>query len=743
MVATMRGQTNPYVGPRPFERGESLYGRDDELYRLVNLLLAKRIVLLYSPSGAGKTSLLQAGLIPRLEREGFSVLPVIRVNLDIASPELSATANRYLVSTVSSLDRPLPTSEQVGLSELSDIDLGTYLERRPRSTEGRGYEVLIFDQFEELLTLDPTDHDAKVAFMAQVGEALRDRRRWAVFAMREEFIAALEPFVRLIPTRFSATFRLDLLGVEAAKVAMRTPAEGSGVTFSDAAVRGLVDELRRTRVQRSDGAHEELGPYVEPVQLQVVCRQLWDRLPPDVTEISEAHVADLGDVNTALAEYYEERVRAVVERTGASERAVRDWFDDITEQGFRMQVLTGPGGGGGDRGVLLALQDAHLIRAEQRRGATWYELAHDRLIAPVHASNAKWREKTLTPFQRAADTWEEYDRSDALVPPDAVLDEAQPWVIEHMHELTAVERDFVAACKRVRNERAHAARQARRVRNLAVATSLVSVVALVFLGRAMTNADRARRQTALAEARELLTVAESNTSRDPSLRAHLAWKAVERAGSGTEPVVMDAREALYRAVYHSNPGPLYTLPTGEVRSMAVTRDGRYLATAGHGAGRRHIEIWDMQAKGGVSDVNPEPPRALANTVDVNAMVFSPDGRTLATAGRDGKGRLWNVDRPGEQPVELVHHEEKAGEDTTDVASRQLLAIDVSRDGRRVVTTGGDGNARVWDLASGAKVGSVASKLGKAITAALFYGADASRLALSHPDGSASLWNIDR
>jgi hypothetical protein len=59
----MKSPANPYVGPRPLTAGEKLYGRDRELADLMDLLIAKRIVLLYSPSGAGKSSLLQAGLM--------------------------------------------------------------------------------------------------------------------------------------------------------------------------------------------------------------------------------------------------------------------------------------------------------------------------------------------------------------------------------------------------------------------------------------------------------------------------------------------------------------------------------------------------------------------------------------------------------------------------------------------------------------------------------------------------------
>src|SRR5256885_2104518 len=70
-------QGNPYVGPRPFNEGETLYGRAQDTEALVDLLTAERIVLLYSPSGAGKTSLIQAALVPQLRERQFHVLPSI------------------------------------------------------------------------------------------------------------------------------------------------------------------------------------------------------------------------------------------------------------------------------------------------------------------------------------------------------------------------------------------------------------------------------------------------------------------------------------------------------------------------------------------------------------------------------------------------------------------------------------------------------------------------------------------
>ena len=103
-----------YVGPRPFQTGETLYGRERETRELVSLLLSQRLVLLHSPSGAGKTSLIQAKLVKAMRDEDFEVLmhqlpdnpvpqPVIlRVNRPPA-PTDPPGSNRYLLSVLAAL----------------------------------------------------------------------------------------------------------------------------------------------------------------------------------------------------------------------------------------------------------------------------------------------------------------------------------------------------------------------------------------------------------------------------------------------------------------------------------------------------------------------------------------------------------------------------------------------------------------------------------------------------------------
>ncbi|MGH2522793.1 MAG: hypothetical protein ACRDH2_09860, partial [Anaerolineales bacterium] len=513
---------NPYVGPRAFRLNERLFGRDRETNRLLNLLIAERIVLLYSPSGAGKTSLIQANLIPRLQDKKFHARPVARVNLE-PPPALAARPNfnRYVFSALNHFEDALPEDQQISEAELAGLTLADYFARRPGPANG--VEALLFDQFEEILTLDPTDQAAKQAFFNQLAELLNDRFRWALFSMREDYIAALDPYTLPIPTRFGNTFRLDLLEESAAREAIQRPAREAGVDFTDPAAKKLVDDLRQVQVQRPDGKlDKQPGPYVEPVQLQVVCYRLWAGLPPSVRQIVEADLESVGDVDRSLADYYAERVRAIAVETGVSERAIREWFDTqlITGQGIRGQVLMEQGQSAGlDNRAIRRLENAHLVRGEQRRGATWFELSHDRLIKPVHDSNAEWFQKNLSVLQRQAALWEGENRPVGLLRlPARDLVEAKRWAAKHASELTPTERDFLNAIE-------HERLRARAIGCLMIIATLAALAAFIFGFQSGRNALQARENLNTAQA--------ANTSAFENASTAQAAESTAQADRGT------------------------------------------------------------------------------------------------------------------------------------------------------------------------------------------------------------------
>src|SRR5262245_14596821 len=152
-------QTNgiePYVGPRSFrkEQREFFFGRDEEADELVSIITAHSAVLLYSQSGAGKTSLLNAKLIPKLEEaESFHVLQSMRVQGQLpATLKIGRKTNIFVLNA-------LMSSGQVDVTRTNmNMTFHEFVAQLGQQTNEYGEPapiVMVFDQFEELFTSYP------------------------------------------------------------------------------------------------------------------------------------------------------------------------------------------------------------------------------------------------------------------------------------------------------------------------------------------------------------------------------------------------------------------------------------------------------------------------------------------------------------------------------------------------------------------------------------------------------------
>jgi len=390
-LAIQHTDSSPFVGPRPFtaeDRG-SFFGRDEEISRLVSLVIAHPVVVLYAVSGAGKTSLLTAGLLPALSEQGFETFPPIR--LRSPEPPPAEAPNAYAWAVVHGLREQQDDDDRA-------LSIAAALAERPHEPDPYGFprpRVLIFDQFEELFTLFPDRWRDREAFFSQVARALsNDPQLRVVFALREEYIAQLERFGPVLPGGLRARFHLERLRHDAALLAITRPLADAGREFASGVAETLIHDLQESRVDLGDGRTTTVeGEFVEPVHLQVVCRTLWENLPAETGVITENDLAASGNVDDTLIRYYEGAVSSAAERGHVAEDRLRDALERsfITSAGTRATVFAGGATKGLPEAAIAVLEDRHVLRGEWRSGARWIELSHDRLIEPLQTSNARIR----------------------------------------------------------------------------------------------------------------------------------------------------------------------------------------------------------------------------------------------------------------------------------------------------------------------------------------------------------------
>jgi WD40 repeat protein len=692
---TVISRANPYVGPRSFKKGERLYGRERETNEILDLLIAERVVLMYSPSGAGKSSLLNAAILPKMEEQGFHVLPTMRVNHAPPKNALASDAfNRYIYSLILSSEEAQPEDKRFSEHEIVSLRFDDYLERyRERmiandpNADPRLPFLIIVDQSEEVITNNPMDRTVKRDFFQQIGDALKDRSVWALFAIREDYLASFDPYTRMIPTRFANRYRMNLLGTEAALSAIRGPAEAQGVDFMEDAARKLVEDIARIRVQQPDGTSiEQAGLYVEPVQLQVVCRRLWSKVVErETTQITLADVAEAGDADSALADYYALQVAIAATETRVPEREIREWFDRklITVQGIRGQVLLAPQQSDGlSNDAIFALERAYLVRAEKRGGATWFELAHDRLIRPVHDNNSKWFLANLSMLQRQADLWNEEGKPEGLLLFGKDYLEAEEWVSENGKRMNSIEADFITACRKLNHHMRRERQINTAIRWLFVTSVLMGIGAFYFFIRA-TNAEYK------ATARELAAAASYNVAIDPERSLLLAIE----ASTYTQEPLTEVEQSLHQALPAMRLEKTFSGHSDEVYRADFSPDGSMIASASYDG---TIKIWSA---GGdlIKDItliaNKQPYEFGA--FDVR---FSPDGKHLAAV--DAKGRLTIFDAQTFAIVKQIQDQ------TDDSGDYWTTAVDYSRDGKWIVTAGTDPDIRVYDARTFALIRSI-------------------------------------
>ncbi len=390
-----------YPGAQPFRdddvERQTFFGRDAAAVALTDQILANRLVVVYAKSGVGKTSLLNAGVAPRL-RSANAMPLFLRINdveHDIRTSlfeEVRSEAARQKVEYVAGDTSSLWTFFKTAQFWRGDLLLTP---------------VVILDQFEELFTLQ--GQQQREQFLSELSYLVRGVApslpagiklsetappMYVVLSLREDFLGLLEEASDRIPQILDRRFRLAPLDRATAAEAITKPAEiqnSNFVTKPFSLDADVVPAILAYLDKSSDGGRKAESRYVEPFQLQLICQRI-ERVMADkqkkTAENARFTLADLGG-EEALAEtlsgFYEDAINSLQgyfrRRTGR--RMCEEYL--ISPEGRRLSV--------DERALesqlglrpndLNQLVDRRLLRTDRRADATYYELSHDALVQPV------------------------------------------------------------------------------------------------------------------------------------------------------------------------------------------------------------------------------------------------------------------------------------------------------------------------------------------------------------------------
>ena len=362
----------PWLGLNSFSESTRafFYGREDEVAELARRVQRKLLTVLFGQSGLGKTSILRAGLVPRLRPAGYC--PVyVRLDYGRDSPSPAAQIKQAVFrETLAS-----GTWTQTGAA-VQDESHWEFLHHRDdllKDDDGRTLTpLLIFDQFEEIFTLAQSNDFGRARaaeFVQELADLAENRPPRALearlesddtvverfdfarsdyrilIALREDYLAHLESLKATMPSITQNRMRLArMTGTQALAAVVKPGGKLVSQEVAEAIVRFVA------------GGAELRNAEVEPSLLSLICRELnAARIAQRKPEISADLLA--GSHATILAEFYQ---RALAEQPPA----VRHFIEDelLTDSGFRENIA--------QERVLKAFADAGAAPDGSRRSST-------------------------------------------------------------------------------------------------------------------------------------------------------------------------------------------------------------------------------------------------------------------------------------------------------------------------------------------------------------------------------------
>ncbi|AGY59419.1 caspase family protein [Gloeobacter kilaueensis] len=639
----------PYMGLRAFGEEDAPYffGREGLSHSLTNRLATGHFLAISGASGSGKSSLLHAGVLPRL-RSGNQIPGSEHWWIASFRPgEKPMVALAHALGQGSRSAEDCKPQEVIeGLLHLGAKGLLHWLTTRPEPVV-----LLVIDQFEELFTLaGPAQTQALLQVLLEALPLAEGRLKIAV-TLRLEYMDRCLRTPLLGPLFGTGNFLLrPQLERQDYREIICKPAQQVGLQVDPALVEALLQEL---------GNDSGALPLLE-----FALELIWQVRSEGRLSL-QAYEQEVGRLEGAV----EKRAQKAYQSLSAEQKACARWiFLSLTQLGegtedtrrlMRKADLLVPRYSAElvDR-TLGALEDAKLVIVDrgsnslafQSRAAlpgdldaeletfkqeVTVEVVHEILIQ--HWSTLRtWldenrdRLRTRRQIEQATSVWLQNHRQAGFLLPEGQLPVAEELYEQQADELSEDVRQFIAACLAKRDrEREQTHRRLRLAQIVAGAMAALAVIAAgagLVAWKQVQEVQHSHIQTLLSESKLLMA---NHKQLEALSDAVLAAGLSRQYFSGDEKLSDEATQTLQPILYAMSEANRLTIPTGKLTSASFSPDEKMIAAADT---RGFVHLWQQ---------NGQPLKTWRGHSDfIWKIAFSPDSQTIATSSYDRTARLW-------------------------------------------------------------------------------------------------------
>jgi WD40 repeat protein len=741
--------TTPFRGLEPYEFAHAAiyFGRDALVSRAVEVLAARAragtaFLLISGASGSGKSSLVQAGVVPRLMRpqriEGAAFVRRLTYRPSDGGDDVITGLVQALTRSTGEAGVGLPELLGPGQNvetlaaalraapDQPDFIFGGALGRVGEALGAKGHIlsvekaklVLVIDQLEELFTVAVVDNEQRRLFARLLAGLARSGDVWICATIRADFWHRIAEVPEL-SALCEGDGRLDVAAPSPAEMTemIRRPAEAAGLLFEEHREQGVrLDSVIAERAATAPGVLPLLSFTLEELYATDVGKR-------GARTLTFATYESLGGLEGAIATRADDTIgrlpataQAALPRVLRALATVSPGSDQVAVS--RAASLDSFPSVSPAREALDALIGARLVIASGEGTAPVVRLAHEALLSRWELARRQMatdrrdlETRMLVENQQARHAATDHTREKRqllLRSPDltVAVDLSKRWG----DELPARLRDFIAESLRD----AEAAVRLRWAIVAVIMLCLAGFAAASFM--ALYTAKGQGDEALIAQSRFLARDSRSATeSGNSTLGTILALAALPaRLANPSRPFINNAEYALEESYANRRLVTSFSGHTGPVEDAEFSPEAGRIVTA---SADNTARIWDAH--------NGKQLAILTGHTDrLWSASFSRDGSRIVTASNDSTARLWNA-ATGKSIAVLQGHE-----DAVTVAS-------FSPDGQRIVTASDDGTARVWDGLSGAPVATLKGHSGPVLDAA--FSLDGSLVATASTDRTARIW----